>query len=391
MYKINDFNIDPADAFINHYTTCGTEKLYSNILNKLYCSLQNSDNGNKAGSSTSNDSANAALSGAESGSIKFNITDYSSNAEGAQQKEEDDTSIADANLEFGKSKNKLKVTNFDAAKDHLQFDFVVTFDGEMPRTKSIVHYEDEVFTFKVKFSQSLQYSADDVKNFVDDYLNHSEATAKFNSIEIDIDPALDSGTCSADTNCRYMLFNSGGIDSLAISELLKDCVDAQQLANVFILYDDQKTRDKHFAVQLALEQAESQQQKKFVFHVEKSLSNKSFMFERNNLKCLRYLLRKTFPNALYITGDVCCAQLSSVDAFSHADVDILHPFFMQSELLGMYILLKRKQSIYAPLTMNSVGKQVSKLVLLDYLLAHKHDVACDNYDRIRKSILNKNP
>ena len=389
LYKLNEFNIDPADAFINHYTTCGTEKLYSNILNKLYCILQNNNN-NKADNNISNDNTNTAISSVESGSIKFSITDYSCNTEDVQQKA-DDINVADANLEFDKSKNKLKVTNFDATKDYLQFDFIVTFDGEMPRTKNIVHYKDEVFTFKVNFSQSLQYSADDIKNFIDDYLKHSKAAAQFNNIEIDIDPTFNSGICSADTNCRYMLFNSGGIDSLAIAELLKDSIDIQQFANVFILYDDQKTRDKHFAVQLTLEQIESQQQKKFVFHVEKSLNNKSLMFEHNNLKCLRYLLRKTFPNALYITGDVHCAQLANVDTFSSTDVDILYPYFMQSELLGMYILLKKKQSMYTSLTMNSVGKQVHKLVLLEYLLTHKHDVVCDNYDRIKKSILNKNP
>ena len=187
LYKINEFNIDPADAFINHYTTCGTEKLYSNILNKLYCSLQNSSNGNKADSSISTVIANAALSSAESGSIKFNITDYSSNAEDAQQKE-DDISIADVNLEFDKSKNKLKVTNFDATKDYLQFDFVVTFDGEMPRTKQQLHYENEVFTFRVEFSQSLQYDANDIKNFINDYLRHAKAASNFNDVEIDIDP-----------------------------------------------------------------------------------------------------------------------------------------------------------------------------------------------------------
>ena len=116
MYKLNEFNVDPADAFINHYTTYGTEKLYSNILNKLYCILQN--NNNKADNNISNDNTNTAISSVESGSIKFSITDHSRNAEGIQQKE-DDINVADLNLEFDKSKNTLKVTNFDATKDYL--------------------------------------------------------------------------------------------------------------------------------------------------------------------------------------------------------------------------------------------------------------------------------
>lgn len=83
--------------------------------------------------------------------------------------------------------------------------------------------------------------------------------------------------------------------------------------------------------------------------------------------------------------------MRDVNAFKCTDIDMLYPYFMQSELLGMYILLKKNLDIYIPLAMNSVGKQVHKLVLLEYLLAHKTDVMCESYDRIKKSVLSKVP
>ena len=81
------FNIDPADAVINHYTTTGTEILYSKILNKMYASLQSP------------------------------------------------SLLAEAELaEEAKLKNKVLASNFDFSSDYLQFDFTVTFDGENPKT-----------------------------------------------------------------------------------------------------------------------------------------------------------------------------------------------------------------------------------------------------------------
>ena len=76
LYNVNKFNISQEEAVINHYTTCGTEILYSKILNKLYSKLQAQRTEKKQ-----------AASCAKLQTVRFKVNENTLHQENAEKKE----------------------------------------------------------------------------------------------------------------------------------------------------------------------------------------------------------------------------------------------------------------------------------------------------------------
>ena len=93
---------------------------------------------------------------------------------------------------------------------------------------------------------------------------------------------------------------------------------------------------------------------------------------------------------MYVTGDVHAAAYGT-GMCTGENSNILEPLFMQSELLGLYVLLKRGLDLYYPVIVNSAAKRVNKLVLLKYLLRTRSDVQCSYIELLQKSVLCRTP